>query len=150
MGDPTLRCAAASAGRGFLEIAGACAMANGDPGDPLKALERRLEEARRTLGRRGVERGAANAPQLPASALGLAWRIGLELVVAIVVGTGIGWAIDTWLGTKPWGMIVMFFLGTAAGMLNVWRAVTGAGMAVGYRPQHDAQRRAGDEGKDED
>jgi ATP synthase protein I len=64
--------------------------------------------------------------------LALAWRIGVELVVAIVVGTGLGWAFDRWLGTAPWGMIVMFFLGTAAGMLNVWRAVTGQGMAVGY------------------
>ena len=35
-------------------------------------------------------------------------------------------------------MIVMFFLGVAAGMLNVWRAVSGMGMAVGYR------RRGGD------
>jgi ATP synthase protein I len=59
-------------------------------------------------------------------------------VVAILVGTAIGWAFDRWVGTRPWGMIVMFFLGTATGMVNVWRAVTGAGMAVGYRQQQDA------------
>jgi ATP synthase protein I len=45
----------------------------------------------------------------------------------------LGWAIDRWLGTRPWVMLVMFFLGVAAGMLNVYRAVTRTGGAVGYR-----------------
>ena len=84
------------------------------------------------------------------NALALAWRIGLELVVAILVGTAIGWAIDRWVGTRPWGMIVMFFLGTAAGMVNVWRAVTGAGMAVGYGRQRAEAGAAQDGGEDED
>jgi len=65
--------------------------------------------------------------------LGLGLRIGIELVVAIVVATGLGWAIDRWFGTRPWGMIVLFFLGVAAGMLNVYRAVTGISGPVGYR-----------------
>ncbi|HWI27489.1 MAG TPA: AtpZ/AtpI family protein, partial [Stellaceae bacterium] len=69
------------------------------------------------------------------SALGLALRIGVELVVAVVVSTAIGWALDRWLGTAPWLMIGLFFLGVAAGMVNVWRTVTGMGMAVGYRRQ---------------
>lgn len=60
-------------------------------------------------------------------------RIGVELVVAIVVATALGWAIDRWLGTAPWLTIVLFFLGVAAGMVNVYRALTGVRMAVGYR-----------------
>lgn len=63
----------------------------------------------------------------------MALRIGLELVVAVVVSTVIGWALDAWLGTRPWLTIVFFFLGVGAGMVNVWRAVMGMGMAVGYR-----------------
>ena len=51
----------------------------------------------------------------------------------MVVATGLGWAIDRWLGTRPWGTIVLFFLGVAAGMVNVYRAVTGIKMPVGYR-----------------
>ena len=51
----------------------------------------------------------------------------------VVVATGLGWAIDRWFGTRPWGMIVLFFLGVAAGMLNVYRAVTGISGPVGYR-----------------
>ena len=48
-------------------------------------------------------------------------------------GYGSGWALDRWLGTRPWGTIVLFFLGVAAGMLSVYRAITGIKMAVGYR-----------------
>ena len=110
-------------------------MSSGEPRDPLRDLGERLAGAQRTLGdKRKPARGAAGPD---ANSLAFAWRIGLELVVAIAVGTLLGWAIDRWLGTKPWGMIVLFFLGAAAGMLNVWRAVTGQGMAVGYRRQQD-------------
>ena len=56
------------------------------------------------------------------SALAMAWRIGLEIVVAVAVGTGLGWVIDRWLGISPWGMIVFLLLGFAAGVLNVMRA----------------------------
>jgi ATP synthase protein I len=117
---------------------GVFAMTQGDPQEPLKSLERRIEEARRAARRPGERRdGETETPF--ATMLAFAWRIGLELVVAIVVGTGLGWAIDRGLGTRPWGMIVFFFLGVAAGLLNVWRAVTGMGKAVGFRK---------DEGKD--
>ena len=51
-----------------------------------------------------------------------------------IVATGLGWVLDRWLGTRPWGTIVLFFLGVGAGMLSVYRAVTGIKMAVGSRP----------------
>jgi len=65
--------------------------------------------------------------------MGLGFRIGLELVVAVFVGVAIGWAIDRWLGTRPWGLLVFLFLGVGAGMTNVYRVVKGLGMAVGYK-----------------
>ena len=51
--------------------------------------------------------------------MGSAFRLGTELVAAVVVGTIIGFILDSWFGTKPWLIIVFFFLGCAAGMLNV-------------------------------
>jgi ATP synthase protein I len=121
-------------------------MTHGDSREPLDNLGRRIEEARRAAGSPAGQR--EDQAQTPfAAAMAFAWRIGLELMVAIGVGTGAGWAIDRWLGTRPWGMIALFFLGTAAGMLNVWRAVTGQGMAVGYR-QQQAARTAKDGRKD--
>jgi ATP synthase protein I len=44
------------------------------------------------------------------------------LVVGVVVGGGLGWALDKQFGTAPWLMIVLFILGFAAGLLNVVRS----------------------------
>ena len=55
------------------------------------------------------------------SFMGSAFKLGTELVAAVGVGTIIGFILDSWFGTKPWLMIIFFFLGAAAGMLNVIR-----------------------------
>ena len=70
--------------------------------------------------------------QLPTDGMALAGRVTTELVAGVVVGTFIGWALDKWLGTTPTLMVVFFFIGSAAGMMNVWRALTGRGMAAGF------------------
>ena len=70
--------------------------------------------------------------KLPTGGMALAGRVTTELVAGVVVGTFIGWAFDNWLGTAPTLMVVFFFLGSAAGMMNVWRALTGRGMAAGF------------------
>ena len=55
------------------------------------------------------------------SFLGNALKLGTELVAAVVVGTIIGFILDNWFDTKPWLIIIFFFLGAAAGLLNVIR-----------------------------
>ena len=55
------------------------------------------------------------------SFMGSAFKLGTELVASVGVGTIIGFILDSWFGTKPWLMIIFFFLGAAAGMLNVVR-----------------------------
>ena len=56
------------------------------------------------------------------SFMGSAFKLGTELVAAVAVGTIIGFILDTLFDTKPWLIIIFFFLGSAAGMLNVVRA----------------------------
>ena len=56
------------------------------------------------------------------SFMGNAFKLGTELVAAVAVGTIIGFILDSWFDTKPWLIIIFFFLGSAAGMLNVIRA----------------------------
>jgi ATP synthase protein I len=103
---------------------------HGSP-DDLRSLGQRLDKARRD--RMGPAAGdGKRSGALEGSALGLGFRVGLELVVAVVFGLGVGWAIDRGLGTKPWAMVVFLLLGIAAGMLNVYRAMTGMGSAIGY------------------
>ena len=53
--------------------------------------------------------------------MGGAFKLGTELVAAVAVGTIIGFILDSWFDTKPWLIIIFFFLGAAAGMLNVIR-----------------------------
>ena len=53
------------------------------------------------------------------SFMGSAFKLGTELVAAVAVGTIIGFILDNWFDTKPWLIIVFFFLGAAAGILNV-------------------------------
>jgi len=55
------------------------------------------------------------------SYMGSAFKLGTELVSAVAVGTIIGFILDSWFDTKPWLIIIFFFLGTAAGILNVIR-----------------------------
>ncbi len=54
--------------------------------------------------------------------MGIAFRLTTELVAGVFVGGAIGWVLDQWLGTTPWLMLVFFFIGVAAGILNVYRA----------------------------
>jgi ATP synthase protein I len=56
------------------------------------------------------------------SAIARGFRLSAELVAGVLLGAGIGWLLDYWLGTSPWGMIVFLLLGFAAGVLNVMRA----------------------------
>ena len=55
------------------------------------------------------------------SFMGNAFKLGTELVAAVAVGTIIGFILDSWFDTKPWLIIIFFFLGAAAGLLNVIR-----------------------------
>jgi ATP synthase protein I len=54
--------------------------------------------------------------------------VGLAFVIAIGLGFWFGTLVDGWLGTSPWFSIIFFFLGLAAGILNVYRTV---GQAMG-------------------
>lgn len=82
--------------------------------------------------------------------MGVAFRVGVELVAGVIVGAAIGYGLDQWLGTKPWMLIVFFFLGAAGGMMNVYRAATGQGLAVGYEkpPTDDGPDAGGPKGSE--
>jgi ATP synthase protein I len=82
----------------------------------LDALGEKLEEAK---GRRGPT--PQLQPQSQGAALGQALRLGIELVAGVAVGGFIGWALDRFLGTAPFLMVVFLGLGAAAGIMNVVR-----------------------------
>jgi ATP synthase protein I len=59
------------------------------------------------------------------------FRLASELVAGVLVGAGIGWALDRLIGTSPFGLIVFLLLGFAAGIVNVVRAAGAGGGAAG-------------------
>ncbi len=95
-----------------------------EPSDDEAALSARLQR----LGERltNVSRPSENRsdPRQTAdrSAIARGFRLSTELVAAVLVGAVLGWLIDRWLGTSPWGLMLLLLLGFAAGVLNVMRA----------------------------
>ena len=57
---------------------------------------------------------------------GYVWavQVATEMIVATMIGLAMGYWVDRWLDTKPWGMLIFFLFGTAAGFLNLYRAVS--------------------------
>lgn len=89
------------------------------------ALQARLEKLNEALRQREEEQLAKEAPPPERKGLTRALSVGLnafsEFVGAVLVGGGVGWKLDEWLGTGPWLMIVLLGLGIAAGFWNIYR-----------------------------
>ena len=103
----------------------------------LEELDARLKQAEAERQSPAPNEGAVSEGSL--SGFGMAFRIGTELVAALAVGVGIGLLLDWWLDTAPWLLVVFFFVGAAAGILNVYRTASGIGLGPGYRKPHEAE-----------
>ena len=126
-------------------------MSEDDP-EPLARLDARLKSLRGEVGGDKAS-GGAKAKE----GYGLAFTLAADLVGGLIGGTLLGWGIDSWLNTAPWGLIGFFFVGAAAGMWSVYRTVQAQDAAMGFHnPQERAnrgrppgRRNAGHGGRDE-
>ena len=80
----------------------------------INEISARLEIAKKNIKKKQTKEKSSNA-----ASLGKAMKISTELVAAVVVGTTLGFILDSWFDTKPWLTISFFFMGVAAGILNV-------------------------------
>lgn len=85
-----------------------------DEMDALHRLSQKVDKARTLHSTEPRQRGRGTA-------IGLAYRLSIELVVGIVVGGYLGWWMDRFLGTKPLFLLLMLVLGMAAGVVNMLR-----------------------------
>ncbi len=81
----------------------------------LKELEQRLEQARRKRGSASGRDGA----KAHAATHHLVLRLLADMGVAMAAGVLLGWGIDSYFGTRPWGILAGVLLGLAAGVRNV-------------------------------
>ena len=85
-----------------------------------KSFDQRLRDAR-------TRQGLDPTPPEPgraasdATAMAVVFRVGAELVSALLVGLAIGWTLDHFLRTRPLFLILFVILGWIAGIINVWR-----------------------------
>ena len=74
----------------------------------------RLQIAKDKLLKKNIDDNRQNS-----SSIGAAFKLSTELVSAVAVGTIIGFILDKTFGTKPWLIIIFFFIGVIAGIINV-------------------------------
>jgi ATP synthase protein I len=83
----------------------------------FKDISTRLKIAKKNIKVIEEKKSGSNA-----TSFGKALKISTELVAAVVVGSTIGFLLDSWFDTKPLLIICFFFAGVGAGILNVFRA----------------------------
>src|SRR3974390_3569948 len=100
----------------------------------LGSLNQRLSEIRGGRRRRNEQPGDGSGDGAArASAIARGFRLSSELIAGVVVGALIGWGFDRLLSTSPFGLIVFFLLGFAAGVLHGGSSAGGARGESGRR-----------------
>lgn len=105
-----------------------------DEPESLARLDARLKSLKRE-----VEGETASGGAKAKEGYGLAFTLAADLVGGLIGGTLLGWGIDTWLKTAPWGLIGFFFVGAATGMWSVYRTVQAQDGGMGF---HNPEGRA--------
>ena len=84
---------------------------------PKDTFKTRLEIAKKKLLKKKLYQD-----NHPTSSLGTAFKMSTELVAHVAVGTIIGFILDKTFGTKPWLILIFFFVGVIAGIVNVFKS----------------------------
>ena len=81
------------------------------------SLKTRLEIAKSKISEKNLYKDKE-----PPSSIGAAFKLSTELLAAVGIGTIIGFILDKTFGSTPWLIIIFFFLGVTAGIINVFRS----------------------------
>lgn len=100
-------------------------------------LGHRIQQAREKQAREEGRSLTDGQLQSKSGNMGSAMRVATDLVAALFVGGLLGYGIDRWLGTKPWGMVIFLFIGFAAGFMNIYKSQMGIGSKIGFSKPED-------------
>ncbi|RNC81995.1 MAG: AtpZ/AtpI family protein [Phycisphaera sp.] len=100
--------------------------------DPRLAIPEVLRDAPKP-----VEAGPDSRSKSGFGETAKAWGMGLDLVFTTIGGFAVGWGIDWWQGTGPWGAIIGLGLGFILATVRLIR----------YTVKAEARERAEREGK---
>ncbi|UGY11244.1 MULTISPECIES: AtpZ/AtpI family protein [unclassified Phyllobacterium] len=98
------------------------------PGAGRRLTSDELESRSRSLAAKLAARGVGLKPSSQdkgtetASGVAQAVKLSSEFIAGVLAGAGLGWLADRFLGTSPWGLIVLLLLGFCAGTLNILRS----------------------------
>jgi len=101
-----------------------------DLSDRLRRLDERLGSVKAEAEAREAQRRKQEGDP---STLGKALRLSSEFVAGILAGAAIGWVVDRFAGTSPWGLFIFLILGFVAGVRNLMRAADSLGKPPGKK-----------------
>ena len=101
---------------------GGSGASGGSPSSEADLARRRDRLSRELEAERQEQVAAERTQDSAATGYGAGLRLASEFVAGVLVGAAIGWAVDRFAGTSPWGLIGFLLLGFAAGVLNAIRA----------------------------
>jgi ATP synthase protein I len=96
----------------------------------LNDLQKKLNQFRASEQKIHATPGGDPAAEAQNMSTGI--RAGTEFIASILAGGGIGWLIDSWAHSRPWGLIIFLFLGVGAGFMSIYRITNNMGSAVGF------------------
>jgi len=101
--------------------------------DALKALSEKLEATKKSHQEPDIQREK--------SGMGEGLKYASEFSAAVIVGAFLGYGVDKFAGSAPWGMLFGLLLGFSAGVMNVVRAakegMDGSGTDLPPEPDED-------------
>jgi ATP synthase protein I len=99
-------------------------MAEKSPDDDRRKvdeLDSRLRQQRQSTAKPGPNVGRGSGVSHRQTAV--AYRVLVDMIAGLLVGGFLGYWLDRWLGTAPWGLVTLLILGFVAGANNAWRAI---------------------------
>lgn len=89
---------------------------NGNADPRLDSLDMQLKEARKAEAVRTVARDG-----VPAKGMRQGNRVLTELIAGPAGGALLGWFVDQWAQTTPWGLLICLFLGIGVAFRNIMK-----------------------------